>query len=163
MIVRREEQIAWIAQKVHDNDYTIVLTGGVFDWLHHGHIRSFQEALAYPALHDDERETILFVAVNEDISAEHFKREPALTQEHRAFILDSIHIVDVVVLFPASNPANIIRLIEPDYYLKGEEYKLEDLPERQALESCRTVYIPCKKRITVSSTTELIKRGARNA
>jgi len=162
MIVRRPEQVALIAEMYREQGYKIVLTGGVFDWLHHGHIRSFQEALAYPALHDDNTEVVLFVAVNEDISAESFKREPSLTQEHRAFILDAIHIVEVVILFAEKTPSQVIDLVEPNYYLKGEEYKLEDLPEYEVLQRNRTVYIPCKKRITVSSTTELIKKGAIN-
>jgi len=46
--------------------------------------------------------------------------------------------------------------------MKGEEYKEEELPELGSLQLNDTKYIACKIRHQVTSTTELIQKGAKH-
>ena len=163
MIVRRPDQVKTLGTFYKNAGYAIVLTGGVFDWLHPGHVRSFQDALGLPCLlYNEDRPMVLFVAINEDISAEFFKREPSMSQEYRAVVLDALSQVEGVILFNGKDPSEIIRLLRPHYYVKGDEYKETELPEKAALDEAHTWFIPCKKRLEIS-TTQLIKRGTKNA
>ena len=101
----------------------LVLTNGVFDLLHVGHVRYLAEARA---LGD-----ALILAVNSDESVRGFKDplRPIVPLSERMEMLASLACVDYVVSFTTRTPVPLIEQIRPAIYAKGGDYTIEDLPE----------------------------------
>ena len=102
---------------------TVVFTNGVFDILHVGHARYLAEARA---LGD-----ALVVAVNTDLSVRGIKGDlrPVVPELERAEMLGWLTCVDYVVFFGTRTPVPLIEQVKPDIYVKGGDYRIEDLPE----------------------------------
>ena len=129
----------------------IVLTNGCFDLIHVGHLRTFREA---KKLGD-----ILIVGINSDQSVQSLKgpTRPIISENDRAELVAALKPVDYVIVFEELNASNLLELIRPDYYVKGGDYSLETLPERDTLIrlNIKLKTIPLVKGI---STTELVKK-----
>ncbi|VVC03436.1 FAD synthase [Candidatus Bilamarchaeum dharawalense] len=92
----------------------VVLTGGVFDVLHIGHIITLIEAKK----HGD----VLVVAIAKD---EHIKkkgREPIHPQEYRKIMVETLKPVDISVA-GLDNPKKLIELVGPDVIVYGYDQK----------------------------------------
>lgn len=101
----------------------IVFTNGVFDILHVGHARYLAEARA---LGD-----ALVVAVNADSSVRSFKGDlrPIVPEAERMEMLGWLACVDYVIKFETRTPVPLLEQIRPALYVKGGDYREEDLPE----------------------------------
>jgi D-beta-D-heptose 7-phosphate kinase/D-beta-D-heptose 1-phosphate adenosyltransferase len=112
-----------------DQGRRIVFTNGVFDILHRGHITYLNRA---KALGD-----VLVVAVNSDESVRRLKgpERPINGLDDRLEVLEALSCVDHVVPFAEDTPAELIRLVRPDVYVKGGDYTPERLPEAPLVES----------------------------
>ncbi len=121
------EELAPIVEGLRGKGKRLVLTNGIFDLLHVGHLRSLREA---KGLGD-----ILIVGLNSDASTRRLKWEgrPIMPQEERAEILASLEPVDYVVVFEEDTAEGLISALRPHIYAKGGTYKLEDLPEGPAV------------------------------
>lgn len=95
---------------------TIVFTNGCFDVIHVGHIRLFEFAKACGDL--------LIVGLNSDKSVKQLKgnERPIFPQEFRAEILDSVEFIDRIVIFPFPPLDMLIREIQPDILVKGNDW-----------------------------------------
>ena len=100
---------------------TIAFTNGCFDILHAGHIASLSEA----ASHAD----YLIVGLNADSSIKNLKGEgrPVNDENSRALLLASLSVVDAVVHFYEPTPLDLIRQVQPDFLVKGGDYKVEEI------------------------------------
>lgn len=101
---------------------TIVLTNGVFDLLHVGHVRYLEAARR---LGD-----VLIVAVNEDESVRRLNKGPSRpvnTCADRMRVLAALKCVDYVVPFAEDTPARLIGRVLPDVLVKGGDYKPEQI------------------------------------
>lgn len=131
----------------------VVLTNGVFDLLHTGHLHYLQAARQ---LGD-----ALFIALNSDASVKELKgpARPVQGEQERAFALGALACVDAVVIFRAKRLTAEIRALRPDVYVKAGDYTLEklDAEERAALEAAgaRIEFLPF---LPGFSTTQLIER-----
>lgn len=109
----------------------VVLTNGVFDLLHTGHLYYLQKARA---LGD-----ALFIALNSDASVRELKGplRPVQSEIERAYALAATWFVDGIVIFRAKRLTAEILALKPDVYSKAGDYTLEKLDpgERAALES----------------------------
>lgn len=130
---------------------TIVLTNGVYDLVHVGHVRCLEDARA--------RGDFLVVAVNSDKSAEAIKGKgrPIVPLEERMEMLSAWWFVDYVVAFDEETAEGLIRTFKPDIYAKGSDYTLRTLPERKVLreEGVKAMFVGDKKG---HSTRKLIQR-----
>ncbi|MGL9760145.1 MAG: bifunctional D-glycero-beta-D-manno-heptose-7-phosphate kinase/D-glycero-beta-D-manno-heptose 1-phosphate adenylyltransferase HldE [Symbiopectobacterium sp.] len=99
----------------------IVMTNGVFDILHSGHIAYLANARK---LGDR-----LIVAVNSDNSTSRLKgpTRPLNTLAQRMVVLSALGAVDWVVPFEEDTPQRLIAGILPDILVKGGDYKPEDI------------------------------------
>ncbi|MBN2682397.1 MAG: D-glycero-beta-D-manno-heptose 1-phosphate adenylyltransferase [Bacteroidales bacterium] len=99
----------------------IVFTNGCFDILHRGHI----EYLAKAADLGD----LLIIGLNTDSSVVRLKgaERPIQDEKSRALQLASLGFVSAVVLFEEDTPYNLIKTINPDFLVKGSDYKPEDI------------------------------------
>ena len=130
---------------------TIVLSNGVFDLLHVGHVRSLEDARA--------RGDFLVVAVNSDKAAEAIKGKghPILPVEERMELLSALWFVDYVTCFASETAEDLLRMFRPDFYAKGTDYSLKTLPERAALKDLeiKAVFVGDKKN---HSSNKIIQR-----
>lgn len=131
----------------------VVLTNGVFDLLHTGHIYSLQAARA--------QGDALIVAINADSSVRALKGplRPVQGEQERAFALGALACVDGVVIFGTERLTAEIRGLRPDVYVKAGDYTLEKLnqEERAELErgGAKIVFVPF---LPGFSTTSLIAK-----
>lgn len=100
---------------------TVGFTNGCFDILHKGHIFSLSEAA--------KEADYLIVAINSDNSVKKLKGpgRPINTEQTRALIVASLLMVDVVIIFDEENPLELIKLIQPDVLIKGNDYTLDKI------------------------------------
>ena len=106
----------------------VVTTNGCFDVLHLGHLRYLQAARKLGDL--------LVVAVNSDDSVRQLKGEnrPLVPEDERAEMLAGLECVDYVVIFPELTPIELLSELKPNIHVKGGDYKLEQLVEREIVE-----------------------------
>ena len=129
----------------------IVLTNGVFDMLHGGHVRYLQGAKALGGR--------VVVGVNSDESVRRIKgpERPLMPENERAEIVAALECVDAVVIFSEPDVRALIREIRPDVQAKGTDYTRESVPERDDV-------IACGGRVEIvgdpkdHSTTELLRQ-----
>lgn len=95
----------------------IIMTNGVFDILHAGHVAYLNEARKLG--------NRLIVAVNDDTSVKRLKgsQRPVNTLADRMTVLAALSSVDWVVPFSEDTPERLICKILPDVLVKGGDYK----------------------------------------
>jgi rfaE bifunctional protein nucleotidyltransferase chain/domain len=131
----------------------VVLTNGVFDLLHTGHLYYLQQARACG--------DALFIALNADASVRALKglARPVQSEEQRAYALAALACVDAVLIFRTPRLDAEIRSLRPDVYTKAGDYTLEklDAGERMALQEvgAKITFMPF---LPGFSTTALIAR-----
>ena len=97
------------------NNEKIILCHGVFDVLHYGHLNHFEFA--------KKKASKLIVSVTHDNFVNKGPDRPINKIHDRVRLLSSLNVVDHVVVSPYSSAAEIINLLKPHFYLKGEEYQ----------------------------------------
>ena len=131
----------------------IVATNGCFDILHAGHVSYLELAR--------ELGDILVVGINDDETVRDLKGvgRPINHIDDRVKVLSSIRYVDLVVIFHEIRATSFLEAIQPDIYVKGGDYSLDDLPEceRAVLEE-HTLDIQILPELTGRSTTNIIQR-----
>lgn len=127
-IYTRKELSLLLKQKKTDGK-VVVTTNGCFDVLHLGHLRYLQAAR--------QQGDILVVAINSDSSVRELKGEnrPLVPEEERAEMLAGLECVDYVVIFPELTPVELLSELKPNIHVKGGDYKLEQLIERDVVEN----------------------------
>lgn len=130
----------------------IVLTNGVFDILHRGHVTYLAQARALGAS--------LVVAINSDASVRLLGKgddRPINTELDRAALIAALQVVDLVTVFGAQVPLEVIEAVRPDVYVKGGDYDMDSVPETQLARSlgAKTIAIPI---VHDRSTTRLLRR-----
>jgi len=110
------DQAQKLCEEWRSNDEAIVFTNGIFDLLHKGHVQYLEQAAQ---LGDH-----LILGLNSDDSTTRLKgpKRPINTQDSRAFVIAAMGCVDAVVIFDEDTPAELIRLLSPDFLVKGGDY-----------------------------------------
>lgn len=149
--IKSRKEIAAIVHNLKREGAKIVFTNGCFDILHLGHARYLREA---KKLGD-----VLIVGLNSDESVRALKGKdrPYVSELERAEILASLACVDYVTIFSELRPDNLIKIIKPDFHVKGGDYKVSKLPEKKLVESLggKVIVIPP---IKGKSTTGIVER-----
>ncbi|GAC1474189.1 MAG: adenylyltransferase/cytidyltransferase family protein [Chloroflexota bacterium] len=109
---------------MRDEQKRLVLTNGVFDLLHIGHVRYLEAARA---LGD-----ALFVAVNSDASVRRLKgpQRPVTGELDRAEVVAALAAVDGVLIFDDTTAESIVDAIRPAIYAKGGDYSPHPTSDR---------------------------------
>lgn len=148
--VRRREELGRSGRRV-------VLTNGVFDLLHTGHLHYLQAARA--------RGDALFIALNADASVRELKgpNRPVQSEIERAYALGALACVEAIVIFRAKRLTREILALRPDVYVKAGDYTLEKLDpeERGALEQVgsRIEFMPFLEGFSTTSLIERIRKA----
>jgi rfaE bifunctional protein nucleotidyltransferase chain/domain len=137
----------------------LVMTNGVFDVIHRGHVSYLHRAA--------EMGRSLLVAVNSDISARMLGKgpdRPINVAEDRAFVLAGLQSVTVVTFFDSRTPVDLLRLVRPDIYVKGGDYDMNSLEETRVVNSWggQSVAIPFVDGFSTSSLVNRIRQSLPN-
>jgi rfaE bifunctional protein kinase chain/domain/rfaE bifunctional protein nucleotidyltransferase chain/domain len=108
------DQLAAACAAARAQGRRIVHCHGVFDLLHVGHLRYFQEA---KALGD-----VLVVTLTTDKFVNKGPHRPAFPEQLRAEVLAGLECVDFVGINPHPTAVEAILAIRPDVYVKGPDY-----------------------------------------
>ena len=133
----------------------LVFTNGVFDLLHVGHVSCLETAARLGSC--------LVVALNGDASAAALGKagwagtRPLNTLAHRARVVGALACVSWVTWFDEATPAALLAALQPDVYVKGGDYDIEQLPETPLVRGWggRVVIAPY---LAGHSTTRLLAR-----
>lgn len=93
----------------------IVHCHGIFDILHIGHIRYLEQA--------KQMGDILVVTITPDRFVNKGPGRPVFNEHLRAEAVASLNFVDYVAINEWSNAVNTIRLLKPDIYVRGADYR----------------------------------------
>ncbi len=137
----------------------LVLTNGVFDLLHSGHVGYLSAARRLGDM--------LVVGMNSDASTRIIKGplRPLVPQDERVAVLAALRCVDYVTIFAEPTAEVLVQALQPEVYVKGGDYAAsastsvdeERLPEARIVRSYggQVVLLPYQ---AGRSTTELIAR-----
>ena len=145
--IKNWQEILPIVSYIRNLDKKIIFTNGCFDILHVGHIKYLEKAKEFG--------DILILGLNSDSSVKKLKgkNRPINSQNDRAHILASLHVVDYVVIFDEDTPLELIKLIRPDVLVKGSDYKGKEVVGQEIANELKFI-----KFIDGKSTTKTIKR-----
>ncbi|MGN6803485.1 MAG: PfkB family carbohydrate kinase [Ginsengibacter sp.] len=149
--IANKDELLNIIKELREEGKKIVFTNGCFDLIHKGHISLLNNA---------KREgDVLIVGVNDDESVRKVKGNdrPVNTLEDRITVLSGLQSIDYLVPFAETSPLELIRIVHPDVFVKGEDYTEGSIPELPLLKKlgCRIKIIP---HIGEISTTDIIQR-----
>lgn len=119
---------AALADRVADLAQPVVLTNGVFDILHRGHVTYLAQARALGAS--------LVVAVNTDASVKRLGKgddRPLNTCADRMAVIAALESVALVVEFDEDTALEVVQEARPGIYAKGGDYDMTAIPEGQAV------------------------------
>lgn len=125
-----------------------VLVSGCFNVLHAGHVELLEYANRYGKV---------TVGLNADPYLIKKYGEYAVPLVSRTYVLQSNIYVDKVVVFTEENPSELIRRVQPEYYIKGPDYSLELLPEREVCEELGVQIIFHRNQELTSSSSKLVR------
>ena len=106
----------------------VVVTNGVFDILHRGHVTYLAQARALGAS--------LVVAVNTDASVKRLGKgddRPLNSCEDRMAVLAALESVSLVVPFSEDSALEVVQEVRPEIYAKGGDYDMTAIPEGRAV------------------------------
>lgn len=128
MINKKIFNLKNLANKLSKSQKKIGLCHGVFDLLHLGHIKHFNEA--------KKNCDILVVSVTEDKYVSKGPGRPVFNQFQRMEALSNLETVDYVVLSNNESAVETINKIKPKFYFKGPDYKISshDMTKKILLE-----------------------------
>ena len=135
----------------------VVFTNGCFDLLHPGHVAYLEAARSLGEA--------LVVGLNSDESVRELGKgpdRPIVAEEDRAAVLGALRAVDAVVVFDERTPVRLMREIRPAVYVKGGDYRIEDLPEAEVAREigAEVRIIPFEPGYSTSALVEKIRRGS---
>ena len=113
--IKRLSDLSKITARLKKSGKIIIHCHGVFDLIHPGHIRYFEEA--------KKRGDVLIVTLTADAFVKKGPGRPIFNERLRAEFLASISHIDFVSIDRAESAVAAIAAIKPHIYLKGPDYK----------------------------------------
>lgn len=107
--------LAGICRTLKSKGKKIAMCHGCFDLLHPGHFKHFEAA---KKLAD-----VLIVTVTPDHWVKKGPGRPVFNQQIRMETLAALQVIDFVALNEWETAINTINLLQPDFYVKGQDYR----------------------------------------
>ena len=109
------EEILSIREELTQQNKSVVMCHGVYDLLHYGHVEHLKEAKSYG--------DVLVVSVTAAPFVNKGPDRPYFDDKQRTEFLASLECVDYVMLSNEPTAITNIRAIQPDVYVKGQEFE----------------------------------------
>ncbi len=119
------EELAEVIARLKQRGKRVVLCHGVFDLLHIGHIRHFEQARQ----HGD----VLVVTLTQDQFVNKGHHRPIFPEQLRAEAIAALDVVSYVAINRWPSAEETLRLVQPSIYCKGSEYRTVQGDIRDAL------------------------------
>lgn len=152
--IKTIDELAGLLEVHRSHGRKVVLCHGCFDLMHPGHIKYFQAA--------KNMGDVLIVTVTPDKYVDKGPDRPVFTQQLRAESIAALACVDYVAVNLWPTAEETLRLLRPDYYVKGQEFEnQEDKTGKIQCEARVVQEIGAEIRFThevVFSSTVLLKR-----
>ncbi|WP_116545022.1 D-glycero-beta-D-manno-heptose 1-phosphate adenylyltransferase [Pontibacter virosus] len=138
-------------QAWHNQGQKIVFTNGCFDILHLGHVDYLEKARQ---LGDK-----LVLGLNTDASISRIKgpSRPLQDEMSRARVMASLLFVDAVVFFDEDTPLELIKAVQPDILVKGDDYTIENIVGQDVV-TARGGEVKTVPLVKGYSTTNVVKK-----
>jgi len=105
----------------------LIFTNGYFDDISAAHLKFLHQLNTLNGFN--------VVAINSDRSISQEKGEaPLLNERERAMLLSSVESVNRVIIFDEADASHLIRTLRPVRVVKGERYRNQSLPEKDAID-----------------------------
>jgi len=120
-IVNREQALQSL-KEFRKPGSKIVFTNGCFDILHPGHVDYLGQAR--------DLGDVLVLGLNTDASVKRLNKapnRPVNTEHARATVLAGLACIDLIVLFDEETPYELIKFLQPNVLVKGNDYKAESI------------------------------------
>jgi rfaE bifunctional protein nucleotidyltransferase chain/domain len=104
-----------------DENQQVVFTNGCFDILHLGHVDYLEKSSLSG--------TKLIVGLNSDRSVKELKgpERPVNSAYARARLIAALGFVSMVIIFDEDTPLDLIKNLQPDVLMKGNDYTIETI------------------------------------
>ncbi len=109
------EKLSKITKKLKREKKIVALLHGVFDILHVGHIRYFEDIKKY----SDK----LIISLTDDEFVNKGPGRPFFKIKERIKMLSKIDLVDFITISKSETAEKVIKIIKPNIYAKGNDYK----------------------------------------
>ncbi len=109
------ENLAGLTASLGAEGKSVVHCHGVFDLMHIGHIRHFEQAKAFG--------DVLIVTITPDAYVNKGPNRPVFTETHRAATIAALACVDYVAINKWPTATETIKLLRPNIFAKGSEYR----------------------------------------
>lgn len=116
--IKTLSELAVILQEVRKEGRKIAHCHGCFDLLHPGHLKHFQAA--------KEKADVLIVTLTKDEYVNKGPGRPAFNHYLRAESIAALGCVDYVAINEWPTAVETIKLLKPDFYIKGSDYADKD-------------------------------------
>ncbi|MEK7603574.1 MAG: PfkB family carbohydrate kinase [Patescibacteria group bacterium] len=113
--IKSPTELAVIIQNKKSQGKKVAQCHGVFDLLHRGHLHQFEQVKS--------KADILVVTLTADQFVLKGPGRPVFNQNIRADMLAALELVDFVTIVESVNAIGIIKLLQPNYYVKGQSYQ----------------------------------------
>lgn len=146
------EQLSKKVEELKEAGKIVVHCHGCFDLMHPGHIKYFQAARRFG--------DALVVTVSPDRFVDKGPGRPVFNEGLRAESIAALECVTYVAINQWPTAEETLRLLRPDYYVKGQEFeKLEDKTGKLQREAAVVKEVGAELRFTheiVFSSTQLL-------
>lgn len=155
-LILDHKELAKLITILKELGYRVVMTQGVYDLLHLGHIKYLEEARA----HGD----LLAVAIDSDRLARERKgpTRPIVPQDERLQILASLRCVDILTVTDGRerDPVDLVEVVQPDILIVSET--TQDIPSERmeffAQHAGQVVTLPAQAITTTTGRISQIMR-----
>jgi rfaE bifunctional protein nucleotidyltransferase chain/domain len=151
-IVSKEEALERVKALRYSSPKKIVFTNGCFDLLHPGHVDYLSQARDLGDL--------LILGLNTDNSVRRLNKapnRPVNNEQTRATVLAGLGCIDLIVLFDEETPYELIKFLQPNVLVKGNDYKAENIVGYDIVKANKGEVITIQM-LEGYSTTKLIEK-----
>ena len=100
------------------DQFKVIFTGGTYDLLHTGHLRTLEEAKSFG--------DVLVVVIARDVTVSKRKRVPFQNENERLKLIDSLGIVDVAILGDEVDHLKTVEKVKPDIIAIGADQNYDE-------------------------------------
>lgn len=119
-IISRQD-LSKVIENLKSQDKKIVFSNGCFDLVHRGHVEYLAKA--------SDLACVFILGLNTDASVSRLKgsSRPLQDEDARAILMAGFSFINYVILFDEDTPYELIKEIQPDVLVKGNDYEIEDV------------------------------------